>query len=35
MLHALAQKERVTLLFGARDEVHNGAAVLRKFLLDL
>lgn len=32
-LHALAQTGPVTLLFGARDEVHNEAVVLREFLL--
>lgn len=32
-LHALATKGTVTLLFGARDEAHNEAVVLRSFLL--
>lgn len=33
MLHTLAWKGPVTLLFGARDEVHNEAVALRQFLL--
>ncbi len=33
-LHALAMKGPVTLLFGARDEAHNEAVVLRSFLRD-
>jgi len=32
-LHAMAVKGPVTLLFGARDEAHNEAVVLRSFLL--
>ena len=32
-LRTLAQKGRVTLVFGARDEVHNDAVVLREVLL--
>jgi len=32
-LRALARQKPVTLLFGARDEVHNEAVVLREFLL--
>ncbi len=32
-LRALARQGRVTLLFGARDEVHNEAVVLRDVLL--
>jgi len=31
-LRALAAKRRVTLLFGARDEVHNNAVVLKDLL---
>ncbi len=33
-LRALAMKGPVTLLFGARDEAHNEAVVLRSFLRD-
>lgn len=33
-LLALARKGRVTLLYGARDEEHNQALALRKFLED-
>lgn len=33
-LHKLAVKGPVTLLFGARDETHNEAVVLRAFLLN-
>lgn len=32
-LHTLARQGPVTLLFGARDEVHNEAVVLREVLL--
>ncbi len=31
-LTELARKKRVTLLFGARDERHNNAAVLKEIL---
>lgn len=33
-LSALARQSRVTLVFGARDEAHNEAVVLREVLLD-
>jgi len=33
-LHALAMKGPITLLFGAKDEAHNEAVVLRSFLRD-
>lgn len=32
-MRALARAGRVTLVFGARDEVHNGAVVLREVLI--
>lgn len=34
-LHHLAQQGRVTLVFSARDEAHNDAAVLKDLLLGL
>lgn len=32
-LHAMAQKGRLTLVYAARDEVHNDAVVLRDILI--
>lgn len=32
MIHHLGKDKKVTLLFGAKDETHNQAAVLKEYL---